>query len=47
VLLEGQFRVLVQASARFGLVTVARRSQMAFLSEIRSLMDRVFEPLRT
>ncbi len=36
----------LQASARFGLVTVARRSQMAFLSEIRSLMDRVFEPLR-
>jgi DNA-binding transcriptional LysR family regulator len=36
----------LEASARFGLVTVARRSQMAFLSEIRSLMDQVFGPLR-
>lgn len=35
-----------EATARFGLVTVARRSQMAFLPEIRTLMDRVFTPLR-
>ena len=36
----------LQARARFGLVTMARRSEMAFLSEVRSLMDQVFEPLR-
>ncbi len=35
----------LQASARFGLVTVARRSRMAFLPEIQSLMDQVFDPL--
>ena len=35
-----------EATARFGLVTVARRSEMAFLPEIRTLMDDVFGPLR-
>ncbi len=35
-----------EATARFGLVTVARRSEMAFLPEIRALMDDVFGPLR-
>ena len=35
----------LEASARFGLVTVARRSEMAFLSELRGLMDHVFGPL--
>lgn len=35
----------LDASARFGLVTVARRSEMAFLSELRDLVDTVLGPL--
>lgn len=35
----------LDASARFGLVTVARRSEMGFLPSLRALMDQVFGAL--
>ncbi len=35
-----------EATARFGLVTVARRSEMAFLPEVRAVMGQVFGAAR-